>query len=715
MNVLLAASTWERIGIALDVTAASAMFAAVLCLLPRRDRLGAAGTPVVIALVLTAIWCLVDAALGSEGVDSTFPSVLESARNVGWFFAIYRMFLADGREENVAPVRLVILSLTFVEILHVILDIALATGLLEADVQALATGVELLFRLLATVGGLVLIHNLYVGAAVDARRILRWPVLGIAVVWAFELNLYTVAYLADRWPMELAAFRGAAALALAACVGVATARNADALRLRPSRAVAFQTFSLLVIGLYLIAMVIVGQWLSYAGGDMARLVELTFLTFASGLALVVLPSRRLRAWMRVMLVKHFFQHRYDYRDEWLRFARTVASDVAGARPIGERVIQAIADVFDCPAGVLLTPADSGDLAVAARFTWPDLEVPSVAWDALHVGYFEKSGFIIDLDDLRGDGSELWPQANDVPDWLLDDNRIWAAVPLIHFERIVGMVLLARPPMARRLDWEDFDLLRVMGQQAAAFLAENSSQEALADSARFDEFNRRIAFVMHDIKNLASQFSLLARNAELHAEKKAFRDDMLVTLRSSSEKLNALIARLSRYGTGGVERVEVMRAAPLVQAVADRFAGRHGVYVTSAADLAIVANGHSLEQVLVHLVQNAVDASSENAPICLSLIAEGLSARIDVVDSGSGMSAEFVRSRLFKPFVSTKSGGFGIGAFEARELVRAMHGRLDVESREGLGSRFTIHLPLATASLESGSAGAASDETHQKVA
>ena len=58
-----------------------------------------------------------------------------------------------------------------------------------------------------------------------------------------------------------------------------------------------------------------------------------------------------------------------------------------------------------------------------------------------------------------------------------------------------------------------------------------------------------------------------------------------------------------------------------------------------------------------------------------------------------MTADFVRTRLFKPFVSTKDGGFGIGAFEARELIRAMGGRLEVESREGAGTRFTIYLPL----------------------
>jgi signal transduction histidine kinase len=111
----------------------------------------------------------------------------------------------------------------------------------------------------------------------------------------------------------------------------------------------------------------------------------------------------------------------------------------------------------------------------------------------------------------------------------------------------------------------------------------------------------------------------------------------------------------------------------------------------------MANHESLEQVLVHLIQNGIDASEANSPVFLSVTCDGMHATIEVVDSGCGMAPEFVRNRLFKPFVSSKQGGFGIGAFEARELVRAMRGRLDVESREGLGSRFAIRLPLAEAS------------------
>jgi putative PEP-CTERM system histidine kinase len=228
----------------------------------------------------------------------------------------------------------------------------------------------------------------------------------------------------------------------------------------------------------------------------------------------------------------------------------------------------------------------------------------------------------------------------------------------------------------------------------SYVAESRGQSALDEARRFEEFNRRFAFILHDIKNLVSQLSLLARNAERHADNPEFRADMLVTLRNSADKLNALIARLSRYGPAtNVEFAEV-RADTVVRAVVSQLQGRHPVSLVECEPIKLAADPELLEQVLLHLVQNAIDASLADAPVFVRVAHEGLHGVIEVVDSGAGMSAEFVRTRLFKPFDSTKQGGFGIGAYEARELVRAMQGRIDVESREGMGSRFVIRLPLA---------------------
>jgi putative PEP-CTERM system histidine kinase len=303
--------------------------------------------------------------------------------------------------------------------------------------------------------------------------------------------------------------------------------------------------------------------------------------------------------------------------------------------------------------------------------------------------------VVELDEVRA-GSDRFGEQAAVPAWIRQDFDAWALVPLLHFDRLVGVVILARPPVARRLDWEDFDLLKVAGRQLASYLAEQAGHRALVEAARFDEFNRRIAFVMHDIKNLASQLSLLSHNARRHVDNPEFRKDMLVTLSKSAEKLNALLARLGRYGAPPSTVRREIDIAELCRGVASRFAGLHRVELIRADRCDVLADPEALEQALVHLVQNAIDASSPEMPVYLDVSGDGLQGRIEVVDAGQGMTPQFVRESLFKPFVSSKDGGFGIGAFEARELVRGMGGRLDVESREGLGTRFTILLPLAAA-------------------
>jgi putative PEP-CTERM system histidine kinase len=288
-----------------------------------------------------------------------------------------------------------------------------------------------------------------------------------------------------------------------------------------------------------------------------------------------------RSWINVMLAKHFFQHRYDYRAEWQRFTRTIGRAGPNARPLHARVVQALADITDSASGVMLIPGEGGALVLAARWQWPTLDVPAESMSCAASQFFEKRGFIVDLDELRA-GVDNEGEQQVMPRWLIEEHGAWALVPLLHFDRLVGLVVLGRPPLARKLDWEDFDLLRVVGQQLASYIAEHNGQALLLEASRFDEFNRRIAFVMHDIKNLASQLALLARNAERHADNPEFRKDMLVTLTNSADKLNALLARLSRYGAVNVQRLEPVDAAGIVAGIAARYRGASGeVQIPSA--------------------------------------------------------------------------------------------------------------------------------------
>jgi putative PEP-CTERM system histidine kinase len=657
-------------------------------LLSRRSRRGPAVLAESTALVLTACWAMATFAFGGNAIAT---AALLSLTYLGWLWTLYRLFAHDQRDKSVGPIRPVVLSLAFVELMQLAL---LALHLNYADstpAQLAIAGFGVILRLLFCVGALVLVHNLYAGASSPARQALGWPAASLALLWLYDLNLSTAAYLGGSTPDVLIALRGAAMVAVVGILAIGAMRHGGSLRFSPSRSFAFQSFSLLVIGAYLVGMVLVSQGLAYAGDEWARLTQAGFLALAGALSLAVLPSRRLRRWLQVTLSKHLFQHRYDYRAEWQRFTGTMGRAGPASPPLGERIIQTVADITDSPAGFLLTPSDDGGLALEARWQWPSLDVPATALESAATRFFEQSQFIVDLDDVRREPVEGVPAAAS-PDWLIDEPSAWAMVPLLHYERLVGLVVLARPTPARRLDWEDFDLLRVVGRQLASYLAEQASRDALGEAQRFDEFNRRIAFVMHDIKNLASQLSLLARNAEKHADNPEFRADMLLTLRNSADKLQGLLARLGRYGSHGAEVLAVVELNQIAAEIASRYKDQHEVVVIDEASCTVMADREGLEQALLHLLQNAVDASSQATPVFIAVRSEPAHAIVEVTDSGCGMSPEFVRNHLFRPFQSSKPGGFGIGAYEARELIRRMGGGLEVESREGLGTRFSLRFP-----------------------
>lgn len=646
----------------------------------RRDR-GA----VAWALALSAIWCAVTVAIGADAIPAR---LIEIARNLAWIYALFRHFANDGRDESLRVVRPVIATLALVEGLQLLLLIAAPSEH--------ALEVSALLRMLVAVGALVLAHNLFGGASQSSRQLLGWNSSAMALFWLFELNLFTIAYLTASAANGLEALRALVMAVMAACFAVGSFQVRAGLAFRPSRAVTFSTLSLVVLAVYFLAMIGLANGVSRFAGDLARVTQVGFLLAAATVSLLWLPSQKLRDLVRVLALKHFFKHRYDYRAEWLRFTGTIGSAARQGVSLHERAIQSLADITDSSAGLLLTPRDDGEFALAARWRWPTLEVPVCALPPALARMFESQAFIVAFDEVRA-GIDHAGEAELIPAWLLDEERAWAGVPLLHGERLVGVVILARPQVARRLDWEDFDLLAIAGRQVASYLSEQAGQEALQDAARFDEFNRRMAFVMHDIKNLSSQLGLLARNAERHADNPAFRSDMLVTLRNSADKLDALVTRLGRYGSGRSDAVEPIDLAEIAQRAARRLGVSHPIDVVGDSRCEVMGNPETLEQAVVHLVQNAIEASPEGTPVILEIRAAGLRGEIAVIDSGVGMSAEFLRQSLFRPFVSTKDNGFGIGACEARELVRAMGGRLDAESREGLGSHFTVSLPIAEAS------------------
>jgi len=205
-----------------------------------------------------------------------------------------------------------------------------------------------------------------------------------------------------------------------------------------------------------------------------------------------------------------------------------------------------------------------------------------------------------------------------------------------------------------------------------------------------------AFVVHDLKNLVAQLSLMLRNAQRHRDNPEFQADMLSTVENVIERMQGLLLQL-RVGARPVEQPAPVRVTDaLSRAVAQRRGLQPEPSLEVDASLAgrsVLAHADRLERVIGHLLQNAADASAASGIIRVRARSEGDRALIEVEDNGKGMSEEFIRTRLFRPFSSTKTHGMGIGTFESREYVRELGGSLEVESREGSGTTFRIRLPL----------------------
>jgi putative PEP-CTERM system histidine kinase len=202
-----------------------------------------------------------------------------------------------------------------------------------------------------------------------------------------------------------------------------------------------------------------------------------------------------------------------------------------------------------------------------------------------------------------------------------------------------------------------------------------------------------AFVVHDLKNIVTQLSLMLKNAERHRDNPEFQADMLTTVENSLEKMRQMMLQL-REGERPVGRSSGVDLHGVVARIAQATRQRGRTLEVSGVDQ-LATRGHEqrLERVIGHVVQNALDATPESGRVWVKLQQSAGRALVEVGDTGAGMSPEFIQSRLFRPFNSTKSSGMGIGSYESFQYVKELGGSIEVKSELGEGTVVRLLLPL----------------------
>jgi putative PEP-CTERM system histidine kinase len=531
---------------------------------------------------------------------------------------------------------------------------------------------------------LVLLEHALAGLARRDRWKMKFEVIGVGAILAVQFFYYSHGLLYRSLDMRLVPARALALLLGTVLMAYSRLRRGVPRRFGVSRTTAYHSVALLAVGVYLFGLGLAGEGMRYLGADSQRYFLIVLGLFGAVGLLTLILSDALRRKTRVFIHRHFFKEKYDYRRHWLEFTNRMSqcrNPVDGAGTI----LEFFCDTFSVRGSVLyLRSGEDSDffpVAVHDR-AFPAEIIPGRGILATYVG---TRNWVFDCRQGPTD-------AIDENRELLDREEIHFVVPLHINNRLEGLVLLGSPIDQGEIFFiEDYNLMKALAAQAAEALHNQRLVEQLAAARELAAIGKVAAFVMHDLKNAVSNLALVLENARNHLNDPEFQQDMIVTLDNSVGRMKGLIDRLKNFETKGDLD---LRSCDLLALAEKTLATLPGSGITLKGEpVAGLVDQAEISKVILNLALNALEASDKGSPIIIEVGVKG-SAFIRCRDQGCGMPEPFISERLFRPFETTKRKGFGIGLYQCRQIVEAHGGKIEVKSEAGLGTEFTVWLPLA---------------------
>jgi putative PEP-CTERM system histidine kinase len=651
-----------------------------------------------LAAAVTAIWAasLVSQSLwGYPGFNLRY--LIELLRDAAWIYLLFAL-LKDGLSENKLTSKVKqVLGASAATLLVVLLGIGLAEHF--ADVNVATGKVKLLGQIGLALLGLSLVEQIWRNSPSFGRSSIKYICIGVATIFAFDFFMYADALLFGQVADAFWNARGFvnALLTPLFAVNVINTRK-QPVDFQLSRSAVFHAGTLIFAGGYLLFLALGGYYVRVVGGDWGDALQVLFFTISLVFLVTLLLSRRIRSKLMVLISQNFFDYKYDYREEWLKMTRELA-DLSDEPPLPERVIRMLAGLVESNAGAiwLIGEQDAYILKAAVNLSTPKYTM--IDSDAELVRFFQDREWIVDLHEYKTDPVSY--NLLEIPDAIAKTPDGWLIIPLYLGNELYGMALVGNPYARVELNWENFDLIKVVARQTTNLLAQADAQNRLSRAMQFEAVSKASAFMVHDLKTVIAQLSLLVKNAPKHRNNPAFIDDMINTTEHAVRKMSNLVDHIRKPATEDDSKQTPINLTRLVEELITHHQHRLPAphLEGTTPEVMIRADSEQLRNVLGHLIQNAQDATPPDGEIVLNLkIAKG-NVVLFIQDTGSGMTEEFISGQLFKPFESTKGlTGMGIGAYQAREYVQRIGGNIDVTSEPGLGSCFSVRIPLAEPKL-----------------
>ena len=659
------------------------IFAALVAVRGSRTLLAAL---FLVALLLTAAWAQSFVAVYLGYAPDWLENVVSTARDAGWLcLALGLMHRNTG---DTFSFRMLIASTA------VLLALQLALGANALTVGAVA-GVRVdvtLIRMALKILGFILVENVIRNTSRGELWALKHWAIGFCTILAFQLLARLPEFLTYSVDLSLVAANPLVyILALPFFLISATRLPQLKVRIHSSRTFVFHTTTLVAVGILLQGIALAAWYVrTYGGSNGGALAVIVAFGGVAGLA-ALLVSSGIRSRVRRFINENFFSLKYDYRVEWEKAIRELTANPGQDTP--ERVLRILCDLMDTSGGAIWLYRESWRQYIPAAKRGDEAVVSPVPEDDPRVEVLRSEDE--SYTSFEGDKGELFSP------WRKFVENSWIVVPMRYRSMVAGFVILNRPRAPRTLDWEDQSLLRLVAMQLAVYLVQEETAQSLADARQLEDFNKRFAFVVHDIKNTIGQLRLLVSNITKFGDVKEFRDDMVVTLGNSVERLEGMLKSLSVVGSQRPASGELHQVIDLVEFL-EKFTkekcalGHNLVLKADISNTSLVRTDFViLHRVLEHVVSNALEASTPGMAVNIDVAAGKSAVQITVADQGSGMTQQFINEELFRPLKTTKRGGFGIGGYQVRELMRDLGGDVTVESIVGEGTRVSLVLPLVS--------------------
>jgi putative PEP-CTERM system histidine kinase len=541
---------------------------------------------------------------------------------------------------------------------------------------------------------LVLLEVIYRQAGKN-RWALKPLILYLAVISVFEFVTFANALMVEQIHINYIVARGYIYSAMIPFLVLAIRRVKNwGVEIYISRDIVMHSTLLMVAGGYLFVMAMLGYAVRYFGGQWGGAIQIVLIVLSLALLVTLFLSLSFRTKIKVFITKHFFANQFDYRHEWLKLTHCLSTKESDGN-IYATALMGLTQAIDYQTGCFIQ-AQNGELRVLANIEKADLNEDEQTVLLEFVEFFKLKNWIIDIEELRTK-PYIYEELK-VNHGLLNAVAFQLVMPIYDDEELWGMAVMHGSDNTRKkLNWELRDYLTAVNAQISNFLFHHQAAQELAENAQFAAFTRMSAFVVHDLKNVLAQIGLILSNAEQHKDNPEFIEDTFETLHHTKARMDKMLRQLteknaSQDGSDSLVTLSVS-VKQIVEQRCASYLPKPKVIVVN--ETPVVLDKEKLSNVIYHLVSNAQQATNDDGKvdITIELSVDEKHMLINIVDTGSGMSEDFIRTRLFKPFDTTKgNAGMGIGAFDAKAYLDKIGGQLLVQSKLQQGTHFTLRIP-----------------------